>query len=353
MGLFSAIKGQLLKVISWEDDAQDKLVYRFPMDGKAIMIGSKLTVRPSQIAIFVNRGKIADIFEPGEYDLQTRNLPFLTAMGDVFYQGENRFKAEVYFINTKQFTGQPWGTASPITLRDSDFGMVRIRCYGTYAFKVDDPRKLMEELFGTNSTFEVQDIADHLKSVLISSITDTIAESKISALDMAMNLNEFNSTCEKTVQNKFFDLGLKLTAFIVENINFPEEIEKAIDQRATLGILGDKMGTYTQKAAADALQDAAKNEGGMAGMFVGMGMGSGAGGVIGNTMGGGIASAKDKPENASGGKFCSNCGAKLTATAKFCPECGTKQTVKENECPNCHATVESGAKFCPECGTKL
>ncbi len=268
MGLFDFIKGQLLKVIAWEDDSSNTLVYRFPMDGKAIMVGSKLTVRPSQMAIFVHRGQIADIFGPGEYNLQTKNLPFLTALGDVFYQGENRFKAEVYFVNTKQFTGIQWGTSSPITIRDDDFGMVRIRAYGVYAYRVEDPKKLLEELFGTNSSFEVEDISDHLKSVLISSMTDTIAESRVSALDMAMNLREFNEQCRLSVQEDFSGLGLKITNFTIENINFPPEIEKAIDQRSTLGILGDKMGTYTQKAAADALKDAAKNPG-AAGMFAG------------------------------------------------------------------------------------
>ncbi|MEG1710768.1 MAG: SPFH domain-containing protein [Clostridia bacterium] len=351
MGLFDKIKGQLLKVIAWEDDTTNTLVYRFPMEGKAIMIGSKLTVRPSQTAIFVNRGKIADVFGPGEYDLQTRNLPFLTAIGDVFYQGENRFKADVYFVSTKQFTGLQWGTASPITIRDNDFGMVRIRSYGVYGFRMDDPTKLLEELFGTNSTFEVEDITEHLKSILISSMTDTIAESHVSALDMAMNLRDFNAKCVEVVQSNFKELGLKITNFTIENINFPEEIEKAIDQRATLGILGDKMGTYTQKAAADALGAAAKNPGGTAGMFVGMGMGANAGGILGQTMGGNIANAQDKPkESNSDVGFCSSCGAKVNKNAKFCPECGAKLSI---ECPNCHKAIKEGVKFCPDCGTKI
>lgn len=351
MGLFDFIKGQLLKVIAWEDDSSNTLVYRFPMDGKAIMVGSKLTVRPSQMAIFVHRGQIADIFGPGEYNLQTKNLPFLTALGDVFYQGENRFKAEVYFVNTKQFTGIQWGTSSPITIRDDDFGMVRIRAYGVYAYRVEDPKKLLEELFGTNSSFEVEDISDHLKSVLISSMTDTIAESRVSALDMAMNLREFNEQCRLSVQEDFSGLGLKITNFTIENINFPPEIEKAIDQRSTLGILGDKMGTYTQKAAADALKDAAKNPG-AAGMFVGMGVGGNAGGYMGQTMGGAFAQAKDKPEVPAGGtKFCPSCGAKLSGTAKFCPNCGAKQ--EGSVCPDCGQPVKSGSKFCPNCGKKL
>ncbi len=347
MGFF---KSQMWKVIEWKDASSDTLVYRFPMNGKDIMTGSSLTVRESQAAIFVHEGKIADVFGPGRHKLETRNLPFLTAMGKVFYQGESRFKAEVYFVNTKQFVNQKWGTKAPITMRDRDFGMVRIRGFGVYGFRVGDPKAFMQNLFGTNSSFTVDNINDHLKSVLISGMTDTIAESKVSALDLSSNLQEFNDLCLTTIQPKFSELGLELTNFTIESITFPEEIEKALNERISLGILGDKMGTYAQKKAADALGDAAKNQGTLGG-FVGVGMAQNFGGAFGNTFQN-LAQAQDAPkETKPKGKFCSACGAQIAATAKFCPECGQKQD--GNVCPKCGAEVKEGAKFCPECGEKL
>ena len=254
MGWF---KSQLLKIIEWKDDTKDTIVYRFPMfDGKKereIMRGSSLTVRESQAAVFVNRGQIADVFGPGEYKLETRTLPILTSLGHIFYDGDSKFKAEVYFVNTKQFTNQKWGTANPITMRDADFGVIRIRGYGVFSFRVINPALFLKALFGTNSQFTVDDINQYLKSMLISCITDTIAESKVSALDLASNLQEFNDLCQSNIQHKFEELGLSLTNLTIENISFPENIEKALDERATLGILGDKMGVYAQKKAADAL----------------------------------------------------------------------------------------------------
>jgi len=274
MGFF---KSQLLKIIEWKDDSKDTMVYRFPMhDGKKereIMTGSSLTVRESQAAVFVCKGQIADVFGPGLHKLHTRNLPLLTAIGHVFYEGDSKFKSEVYFVNTKQFTNQKWGTSNPITMRDNDFGVIRLRGFGVFSFKVSDPALFLKTLFGTNSMFTVSDINEYLKSILISGITDTIAESKVSALDLASNLQEFNDLCQQNMQSKFDELGLQLTNLTIENISFPENIEKALDERATLGILGDKMGVYAQKKAADALGDAAKNPG-SAGAFMGIGCNS-------------------------------------------------------------------------------
>lgn len=350
MGFF---KSQLLKIIEWKDDSQDVIVYRFPMhDGKKereIMTGSSLTVRESQAAIFVSQGQIADVFGPGRYKLSTRNLPFLTKIGHVFYDGDSKFKCEVYFVNTKQFTNQKWGTANPITMRDADFGVIRIRGYGVFSFRVINPALFLKTLFGTNSLFTVEDINEYLKSMLISCITDTIAESKVSALDLAGNLQEFNDMCQNNIQHKFEELGLSLTNLTIENISFPENIEKALDERATLGILGDKMGVYAQKKAADALGDAAKNNNSAAGTFIGMGlgqtMGSAMGGVFSN-----IQNAEDKPKEKK--RFCPECGHAVSSTAKFCPECGSK-IASENVCPECGNKVKPTAKFCPECGHKL
>lgn len=347
------LRNQMWQVIEWKDDSQNTLVYRYPHKGKEIISGTQLTVRESQEAIFVHMGQIADVFKPGKYKLETKNLPILSGLGSLFYQGrESRFKAEVYFVNTKQFPNQKWGTASPITLRDKDFGVIRIKGYGVYSFKVNDGATFMKELFGTNSSFEVEDINGYLRSMLISSVTDTIAESMVSALEIYANLQEFSDMCANNVREKFNKLGLDITNFVIENISFPESVEKAIDERSALGILSDKMGTYTQKKAADALGDAAKNTG-TVGTFVGLGLGQQAGGAIGGAFGN-ISNAADvdKNEKKPDTKFCAECGHEMKTTAKFCPECGAKSTV-DGVCSKCGAKVKAGQKFCPECGQKL
>ena len=341
-------------VLEWKDDSTDTLVYRFPMDGKEIMSGSQLTVRESQVAIFVHLGKVADVFGPGKYKLTTRNLPILSGIGSIWYKGESRFKAELYFVNTKQFLNRKWGTSSPVAMRDEEFGMIRIRAFGNYAFRVSDAETFMKEVFGTRGLVKLSEVEGALQNMLVSQMSDTIAETRVTALDMAQNYNEFGELVRGRATAKFADWGLTITEFNVINISFPETVEKAIDERTSLGILGDKMGVYTQKKAADALGDAAKNQG-TTGTFVGMGMGA----MLNNTVAGAMnspatgAPASSKPAAVSaGGKFCSNCGAKVEPTAKFCPECGGKLATA-NTCPHCGKTVAPDAKFCPECGGKL
>ncbi len=348
------LRDQMWQVIEWKDESSDTLVYRFPNLGKEIISGSQLTVRESQVAIFVHLGQIADIFTPGKYKLETKNLPILSGLGSLFYQGkESRFKAEVYFVNTKQFANQKWGTSSPIPLKDPTFGVIRIKAFGTYAFKVADAKVFMQELFGTNKNYTVDNINDYLRSMLVSSITDTIAESKVDALELSANLMEFSGMCTANIRESFNKLGLDITNFVIESISFPKQVEDAIDERSALGILGDKMGTYTAKKAADALSDAAKNGNGATGMFVGMGMGSGVGSAINGTFNNGMQNATDTPvQQKENTKFCPNCGSKIKATAKFCPECGEK-VISKNTCPKCGSETKEGAKFCPECGNKL
>lgn len=342
------IKSQLLKVIEWTDASKDTMVYRFPMDGRQIMMGSKLTVRESQVAVFVNKGKIADVFEPGIYRLSTSNLPFLTKLLALPYGFKSPFYAEVYFVNTKQFTNQKWGTANPITMRDKEFGMMRIRAYGKYAFRVNDAAMFLKELFGTNATFTTQDINDYLRSIIVAGISDTIAESKISAIDLACNLLEFNKVATDQVGSHFLNLGLQLSNLVVENISFPEAVEKAIDTRSTMGVMGDTMDTFVKYQAANAMRDSAKNQSGMSNIGVSLG----AGAVIGDMMKESLKSNNDKPSTEKPERFCPNCGAKVSARAKFCGECGTK-IIANNVCPKCGAKVSPNAKFCGECGNKL
>ena len=343
MGFFST---NILKALEWADSSKDTLVYKYPMDGRKIVFGSKLTVRESQVAIFLNKGKIADIFTPGTYTLKSANLPILSQLLALPYGFKSPFFADVFFINTKQFTNQKWGTSNPITMRDKEFGTIRVRGFGTYSFKVDNPETFLKELFGTNSSFSTEDINAHLKSMLVASISDTIAESKIGALDIASNLGEFSNIASQKVSTDFANLGLKLTKLIIENISFPEAVEKAIDTRSSMGVLQGQMDTYVKYQSANAIGDAAKNPG-LGGVGATLGTGMALGEVIADSLRSSHKPAEDKPT----GKFCPECGAKNRANAKFCSECGNKFAAPT--CPKCGHEVTSRTKFCPECGTKL
>ncbi len=351
MGLFDAFKKQLLKVIEWTDPTGNTLVHRFDMQDREIMMGSSLTVRESQVAIFVNKGEIADIFQPGNYKLTTDNMPILTKLMSWKYGFDSPFKAEVYFVNTKQFTDQKWGTMNPIMMRDAEFGMVRIRGYGKFSFKVDDPAVFLKELFGTNSTFETEDIQNYLKSILIEGISDTIAEQKISALDLAANYREISQKVKEQIDPEFRKIGLMLANVVMENISLPAEVEKMMDTRTSMGVMGDKMGAFMQYQAAHAMRDAAQNEGnGMAGAGMGLGAGVTIGQIYADSMKG--MTAPTPAPAAAAGKTCSKCGASVADSAKFCPSCGEKLAA-ECACPKCGAKVPAGSKFCPECGERL
>ncbi|HBP43299.1 MAG TPA: hypothetical protein DD621_01235 [Clostridiales bacterium] len=342
MGLFSFTKSQLLKSLEWTDNSKDTLVYKYPMDGRQIMMGSKLTVRESQAAIFVNKGKLADVFEPGMYTLTTSNLPFLTKLLSLPYGFNSPFYADVYFVNTKQFTNIKWGTSNPIAMRDKEFGTIRIKSFGTYAFRVSDPAVFLKELFGTNSTFKTEDITSYLKSMLVAAISDCIAESKISALDLACNLLEFNKVAQGNVNAEFNKLGLTLTNLVIENISFPKAVEEAIDTRSSMGVMGDSMDTFVKYQAANALRESSNNPNGA--NLAGMGVGLGSGMAMGQVLNESLTSSSRK-------KSCPDCGAQLNEKAKFCPECGHKfQTAGKKKCVHCGAEIGARAKFCPECG---
>lgn len=350
MGLFRSIKKQLLSVIEWNDSTKDTIVYRYPLTKRdEIMNSSTLVVRPSQVALFVHKGQIADVFAPGTYTLATENIPLLTKMLSLPTGFDSPVKAEVYFVNTKQITGQKWGTQNPIMMRDEDYGNVRIRAYGVYSYKVNDARVFMEEMFGTNELYTTADVTTQIKPLIIESFSDTLAESKISALDLAANYKEFSDNILKTSKDSFAKFGLKLCSLVIENISLPEEVEKALDERTKLGVIEDKLGTYTQYQAAQALRDAAKNPNGnnMAGLGVGLSAGVG----IGNVFKDAITTASNKPKSEVKKISCPKCGAEIRATAKFCPECGEKLATKKH-CTSCGAEIKATAKYCSECGEK-
>lgn len=375
MGIMDAIRSQFIEVIEWLDDSRNTLLYRFPVQGQEIKNGAQLTVRESQAAVFVFQGQIADVFTPGLYTIDGGNTPILSKLGAWKFGFNSPFKAEVYFVNTKQFTDLKWGTSNPVMMRDADFGMVRLRAFGIYSIRAVDPSALIKEVAGTNAHFVTEDIEGQLKRTLVSGLTDALGESKIAALDLASNYDELSRFVRTKLGDEFKSFGLELTKFLIENISLPPEVEAAMDRRTSMGVIGDA-GRYAQFQAADAMRDAANNPSGGAGT----GAGLGAGFAIGNAMAGAMTNAMNQPQgntpsgakcskcgaaNSAGVKFCNDCGAKmeagivpcvkcgaeLQAGAKFCIECGAKQ---ENEsCVNCQAELKAGAKFCTECGTKV
>jgi membrane protease subunit (stomatin/prohibitin family) len=356
MGLFNLFnKRQLLKVIEWEDSSKDVLVYRYPLtDRDEIMNSSTLVVRPSQVALFIHKGEIADIFAPGTYKLSTENIPIITRLLSLPTGGDSPIKAEIYYVNTKQFASNKWGTQNPIMMRDADYGNIRLRGFGIYSFKVDDAKLFMKEMFGTNQVYKLNDVVEYIKPLIIEGVTDAIAESNISALDLAANYKEFGQTVVECAQPQFEKIGLKLTNCVIENLSLPEDVEKALDERTKLGVLEDKMGTYTQMKAANAMEDAAKNTSG--GNMAGLGIGLGAGSAIGNLFANNLNTTnapkvENTPKSQNKIKKCVNCGEEIPAEAKFCSNCGAKQEAKF--CADCGAKLDNGAKFCPNCGKKV
>jgi len=262
MGFFDKIKSELIDIIEWMDSSQDAMVFRFQRHDNEIKNGAKLIVRESQAAVFINEGKLADVFGPGTYTLATQNLPILSTLKGWKYGFDSPFKAEVYFVNTKQFTDQKWGTPNPIMMRDADFGMVRIRAFGNYSIKIIDPVKFLQEIVGTNQNFTTDEIASQLKSIVITRFTDAVGESKIPVLDLAASYNELSEFCENKLKTEFpGTYGLDVLKFMINNISLPPAVEEAIDKRSSMGALGD-MNKYAQMQNADAMRDAAKNPGG-------------------------------------------------------------------------------------------
>ena len=294
MGLFDFIKGELINVIEWTDDSRNTLVWRFPVQDNAIKMGAQLTVREGQAAVFINEGQLADVFTPGRYELSTANLPILTKLKSWKYGFDSPFKAEVYFVNTTQFTDQKWGTQNPIMLRDAEFGPVRVRAFGSYNFRVLDPAKFIQEIVGTDGHFTTQDITKQLRSHVVSSFTDHLGEAKVPVLDLAANYKELGSKIGETMQPDFDNYGLGLTTLLIENISLPPKVEEMLDKRTSMGILGD-MGKYTQFQAAEAMVAAAKNPGSGAGDAMGIGAGLAMGQAMASAMTGATAQPAAAP----------------------------------------------------------
>jgi membrane protease subunit (stomatin/prohibitin family) len=272
MSLWNKIKGELVDIIEWLDESRDTMVYRFERYGNEIKYGAKLVVREGQAAVFIDQGKLADVFEPGMYTLETKNLPILSTLMGWKHGFESPFKAEVYFVSTRRFTDLKWGTKNPIMLRDPEFGPTRVRAFGTYEIRVKDPAVFIREIVGTDGHFTTEGITDQLRNMIVSRFTDILGESRIPVLDLAANYDELGNFVTTRLQPEYDKYGLQVTKLLVENISLPPEVEKALDKRTSMGVIGN-LQQYTQYQAAQALEKAADNPGGMASGGMGMGMG--------------------------------------------------------------------------------
>jgi membrane protease subunit (stomatin/prohibitin family) len=275
MGLMDKLRNELIDIIEWLDDSRDTMVYRFPRYQNEIKMGAKLVVRESQTAVFINEGTIADVFPPGTYTLQTQNMPILTTLKGWKYGFDSPFKAEVYFVNTRQFTELKWGTQNPIMLRDADFGMVRVRAFGAFAARVVDPAAFLRELVGTDALFKTDEVKEFLRQMIVGRLAGALAHAQVAVLDLAANQEQIAARLAGTLTEECAPMGISIPKFIIENVSLPAEVEEAMDRRTQMGVIGD-LGRYTQFQAANALEDAANNPGG-AGDVVGIGLGVGLG----------------------------------------------------------------------------
>jgi membrane protease subunit (stomatin/prohibitin family) len=274
------IKKQFIDVIHWTEEGDGVLAHRYPMQDFEIQNGAQLTVRDSQMAVFVNEGQVADVFGPGLYKLTTQTLPVLTNLKNWDKLFDSPFKSDVYFFSTRLQLDRKWGTPNPITIRDKDFGMVRMRAFGIYSYKLADPKKFYTEISGTREDYGVDDLDGQLRNMVIGSMTDLFGQSAVPFIDMAANQEELSAALKAKMVEVFDRYGLALDTFVVQNVSLPEELQKILDTKIGMNMIGD-MGRYTQYQVANAIPLAAQNEGGMAGI----GAGLGAGMSIGQTMG--------------------------------------------------------------------
>jgi membrane protease subunit (stomatin/prohibitin family) len=322
----SFLSKQFIDVIQWTEPQDGILAYRYPMEDMEIQNGGKLTVRDSQMAVFVNEGRIADVFAPGLYTLTTQTLPILTYLMNWDKAFKSPFKSDVYYFSTRLQTNQRWGTATPITIRDKEFGAIRMRGYGIYAYKIADAKVFHQKVSGTRDIYYVGDLEGQLRNTIVARMTDAFAQSAVPFLDMAANQQALGQKISDVMKPAFTDFGLSLENFVVENISLPDELQKVLDQRISMNMIGD-MGKFTQYEVAQSIPIAAANEsGGIAGVGVGLGAGLTMAQTMMNAIKPGEAAAPSAPAApATETKFCINCGKPISKNAKFCPECGGAQ----------------------------
>lgn len=390
---------QFIDVIQWNEPDEGVLAYRFPMQDQEIQTGAKLTVRESQMALFVNEGKIADVFGPGLYTLNTQNLPLLTDLKNWDKEFKSPFKSDVYFFSTRLQIDQRWGTGAPIVIRDKEFGAVSMRSYGIYSYHVADLQSFFKRVSGTMGTYRVSDMEGQLRAMIIGCITEVVANSAIPFLDMTANLSSLNEKLVAQVEPAFEAMGLELDSFVVQNVSLPDDLQNLLDQRIGMRMVGD-LGQFTKFAAAESLPVAAANPTGAADMGIGLGAGAAMGQVMMGSLKSSaavaepavaaapVAAAPTAPAVASEAapeaeqperRFCIFCGKQVPLVARFCSRCGERQlsiledgsiaeavpepppsSTAESEseqperrfCIFCGKQIPVVARFCPKCGER-
>jgi membrane protease subunit (stomatin/prohibitin family) len=350
----------LLDLVEYLDPTGNVLAARVPPDGSGeLRLGSQCIVREGQLAFFARDGRFLDMLIPGRHMLTTANIPLLVEFIKIPFGGKSPFRADVYFVNLQQHTDLKWGTPQPIPMRDQQFGMVRLRAFGTYVIQVAEPRKLLTAVVGTRGRYTVQDVEEQLRSSIIARVADVIAERmrerKLSVLDLATEYDELSEMAHTALKNDFAGFGVELTRFYINTISVPEELERQLDRVGGVAAHGG-IADYTRFKAAEALQDAARAGGdNLTGAGVGLGVGMNLGALMGQALNPATQQPQSQPPMAPAPqaqtKSCPKCGHSVVANAKFCNECGT--SLRPAVCPKCGHAVQPTAKFCIECGTGL
>jgi membrane protease subunit (stomatin/prohibitin family) len=348
----------ILDLIQHPNQPADEVVRRIPENSAGeFRLGSQLVVREDQRALFMRDGKALDVFGPGRHTLSTNNIPLLGRLIGAPFGGNSPFTAEVFFVSMREFTSMKWGTLQPMVYRDRDFGMVRLRAFGGYSFKVAEPALLVGNLAGSRGVFSLAQLDDYLKGVIINEFNDVLGKTMTSLLDLAGMTRSIADSMQALLQDDFQRLGLTLLTFQVGAITAPEEVQKRIDERSGMGAVGD-MGQYMQYQAAQAIGEIARNPGGT-GDIAATGVGLGAGVALGQAMaqamqGATAGAAKPAAAPAAAGTVpCGKCGTGNPAGAKFCNSCGEKLGNGGNFCTDCGTQNAPGAKFCGNCGKAL
>ncbi len=338
---------RIFDIVEFFDETGRQMVHRVPEHGSGdFRLGSQLIVRESQAAVFFRDGKALDTFGAGRHTLSTANVPLLTRLISIPFSGETPFKAEVYFVNLREFLEQKWGTPEAIALRDADLGMVRLRAFGIYSMQVSEPQLFVNKIVGTQGLYQTSQIQGFLRGIIIAKLTDLLGELKKSLLDLPSLYDEIGAGAKAKVQDDFNALGIALKTLYVTSISPTEETAKAIDERAAMGAIGN-MQAYLQFKAARAMTEAAGVPGGVAGVGVGLGAGVGMGAAMAQMM-----TQAMQPGAQAATMICPSCSAQIPAGSKFCSQCGAK-IGGDMICPNCKADVPEGSKFCPNCGAEI